>query len=68
MNIDNLLHAFLYLLIFGAIIGILFWVIRAVGLPEPFAKIARLVLIVISAVVCVDFLLGFVGHSFIHWR
>ena len=65
MNLQEILHSLFVLIIFGLILGILFWATKQLGLPEPFGKIVRVLLVVLSAMVCIDFLLGLAGYSFI---
>ena len=68
MDTSNLLDAFIYLVIFGVIVFVLFWGLREIGLPEPWNKVIKAILVLFVVIGLVDFLLGFTGHSFLHLR
>jgi hypothetical protein len=58
MGIDSLLSLVITVIIIGAVCWLLWWLIGFIGLPEPFAKVAR----GIVAVVAVIFLIGLLLH------
>lgn len=41
---QGVIHILLWLIVVGLIFLLLDWLIRYVGLPEPFAKVARIIL------------------------
>lgn len=51
-----------------SVIQVVLWLIRYVGLPEPFAKIARVVLGVAAVILIINALLSLVGSPFILGR
>lgn len=53
------------LVIFGLIMYVLWWGLGKLGLPEPFNKIATVVLVLITVVFLLNILFGFSG---IRWR
>lgn len=61
MDIASLVHLLLWLIILGAVFGLLFWLIGYVGLPEPVHKVAKVVLAVVLVLLLVNFLLGALG-------
>ena len=61
INANSLLSALLYLVIWGLILYVLWWGIGRIGLPEPFGKIATVVLVVVTIVVLINLLMGFAG-------
>jgi hypothetical protein len=61
------IDAILYLVVFGLIFWLLHWLISAVGLQEPWAKVARVILAVAAVVIIINALLGLAGHSIIRW-
>jgi hypothetical protein len=64
---ETLLAAFVWLVIGGLIYWIADWGLKKIGLPEPFAKIATVLLVLIVLAVVINALLTLVGKPFIHW-
>lgn len=59
---DAVIHSLLYLIVIGVIFGLLWWLISYCGLPQPFDKVARVVLAVAAVIILINILLGMVGH------
>ena len=55
------------LIIWGLIIYVLFWAIGKVGLPEPFQKISMVVLVILTVIILLNILSGFLGAPLFHW-
>lgn len=69
MTSSPFLNSLLYLIGIGLIFWIIWWVVGYLGIPEPFNKVIRVVLVVAAAIVCIDFLLGMMGHpTYLHLR
>lgn len=62
LSADSVIHAVLYLIVLGLVFALLLWLIDYVGLPQPFNKVARVVLAVAAVLVLISVLLGLVGH------
>ena len=63
----------LYLLVFLLVIGLVYWVITQLALPEPITRIAIVILVVVAAIILISFLLnmaggGGAGFSFGAWN
>lgn len=52
-----LLSILISLVIVGLIVWVLLWAIAEIGLPEPFAKIAKVVIILFAAIFLISKLL-----------
>ncbi len=65
MGIDALVSIVIYILVGGAICWLLWWLIGFIGVPEPFAKIARGVVAVVAVFFLISLLLSFIGHPLI---
>jgi hypothetical protein len=63
MDLSALLNVVIYLLIIGGVFYLLFWLIGFAGLPEPFSKIAKIIVAVVAVVILINLLLGFGGHT-----
>lgn len=50
-----------YLIVAGLVFWLLWWLVGYVGLPEPFNKVAHVVLAVAAVLVCIFILLSLVG-------
>jgi hypothetical protein len=62
ISLSGLIHVVLYLIVAGLIWWLLSWLVDYVGLPEPFRKVARIVLAVIAVLVVISILLSLVGY------
>jgi len=62
-----LLNALITLVVVGLICWLVWWFISYVGLPEPFAKVARVLVALVALIFLINFLLGFTGHPLIKW-
>lgn len=57
----GLLTLFVYLIVFLLIIGLVYWVITQIPLPDPIKRIAIIIVVVVAAIVLIMFLLSLVG-------
>jgi hypothetical protein len=62
---DNLLTAVIWIVILALIYFVLDWGLKQVGVPEPFNKIVRFILILFVVVGLVNALLTIAGRPFI---
>ncbi len=65
INADNLLNALVWLVVAGLIFFLLDWFIRYVGLPDPFAKVARCLIGLVAVVLLINAVLSINNHGFI---
>lgn len=56
-----LVNLVIWLAVVGLICWLLWWLIGYVNLPEPFNKVARVIVAVVAVVVLINFLLGLTG-------
>ena len=63
----DVISAVIWVIVLGIIFGLLWWLIDYVNIPEPFSKVARVVLAVAGVVLLINVLLGLAGHPFIRW-
>lgn len=61
ISLSSLVSAVVILLVAGLIFWLLWWLIGYCGVPEPFNKVARVVLAVLAVLVCIGILLGLVS-------
>lgn len=64
---DALVNALIWLVIVGIICWLIWWFISYIGLPEPFNKVARVLVALIAVVFLINALLTLVGKPFIRW-
>ncbi len=57
----GLLGALVSVIILALVLGLVYWAITAIGLPDPFGKVARVALIAL-------FVLGVIAVFFTGWR
>ncbi len=60
----SLIGIILYLVIWGLVLYVLWWGLGRIGLPEPFSKIATVVLVVLTVIVLLNLLFAFGGRPF----
>lgn len=58
-----MINGLVTLLIIGIILGAIFWTIDWIGIPQPFNKGLKAVVILVGLLVLIDFLLGLTGHG-----
>jgi hypothetical protein len=63
-----LLSWLVYLVVAGLVFWLLWWFIGYIGLPEPFNKVARVIIALFAVVFLINLLLGIGGHPLIRWR
>lgn len=63
-----LVSALIQIIIAGIIFSLLLWAIAAVGIAEPFARVAKGLLILVAVVFLINVLMSFSGHPLIAWR
>jgi len=62
---DQLLHAVVWVIIAGVIFWLVNWLITYAGVPEPFNKVAKVIVAIVAVVFLVNALLTIVGKPFI---
>ena len=55
-SLEALLPILIKLVIAGLIAYVLFWALGKIGLPEPFGKVALVIIVLIVAVYCITLL------------
>jgi hypothetical protein len=67
----GLIHLVIYIVIVGLVVWLLLWLIDTVPLPDPFNRIARVVIIVVGVLIVILALLNFIepgsfrmGHAY----
>lgn len=60
-------HYVVYLIIAGAIFGLLWWLVDYCGLPAPVAKIAKIILAILCVLVLIGVLLSLAGVQVVRW-
>lgn len=61
ISLAGLVHVVIYLVVAGLIFWLLWWLINYIGLPEPFRKVATVILAILAVLVTIGILLSLVG-------
>lgn len=61
LSLSGLLELIIYIAIVGLIFWCIWWFLGYVGVPEPFNKVIRVVLGLVALIIVVNLLLGLVG-------
>lgn len=66
---EGAINAVVWLVVAGVIFWLLWWLVGYCALPEPFNKVARVVLVlaIAAVVVLINVLMSLAGHPMIHW-
>lgn len=64
----GVINLLIWLIVIGLIFWLLNWLIGYVGLPDPFAKVARIILAVAAVILIINALLSLAGTPIIEWR
>jgi len=64
MTLEALIAVVIYIIVAGAICWLLWWLVTYLGIPEPFAKIARGIIAVVGVLVLITLLLQIAGVPF----
>ena len=59
--INSLIYLVIYLVVIGIIIWLLLYLIDAIPLPEPFHRVAKVVITVVGVLIVILLLLQFIG-------
>ncbi len=65
ISLGGLVPLLINIVVVGLILWLLFWLVTYVGLPEPFAKVAKVILAVVAVIWLINLLLGLTGNAFI---
>ena len=69
ITLQTLMHVVIYLLVIGGVCWLLWWLIGYIGLPEPFNKIARVIIAVVAVFLLINLLIGFAGGTpLVRWN
>lgn len=64
-SLKTLVSTIVYLIVAGLIFWLLWWLVHFVGLPEPFAKVADVVLAIAAVLTIIGVLLQLAGYPII---
>ncbi len=65
---QDLTSAVLTIIVVGLVFYLLVWLIGYIALPEPFSKIAKVILAVAAVFFLINVLLGLVGEPLVKWK
>ena len=63
-----LMSLLIQLIIGGLILYVIWWGLGKSGLPEPFNKIAMVIVVLVTVVFLINILMGLGGRPLISWR
>lgn len=68
LSLSALVEIVIYLIIVGGVLWLLLWLISYCGVPEPFAKVAKIIVMVIGVLILINVLLSFAGSPIFNFR
>ena len=63
-----LMPILIQIIVVGLVLWLLWWLVGYVGLPDPFTKIANVLIAVVAVFFLIDLLMGLTGAPLIRWR
>lgn len=67
VNAADLINVIVYLVIIALIFWCVWWFLGYVGVPEPFNKVARVLIGLVALIIVINLLLGLVGNPIIRF-
>lgn len=64
---QQLMHTLLAVVIWGVVFYVCWWGLGKIGLPEPWNKVATLLLVILTVVILLNLFMGLVAEPFIKW-
>lgn len=64
---EAVISVLVWVVVVGIIFWLLWWLLGYVGLPEPFNKVARVILALAAVLMLINALLTLVDKPFIRW-
>jgi hypothetical protein len=58
---DTLVNALIYLVVYGVVAGLLWWIVDFAGLPAPFNKVAKVLIALVAVILVIRLLLRVTG-------
>lgn len=68
LSLAGLVEAVIYLIIVGGVLWLLLWLVTYCGVPEPFAKVAKIIIMVVGVLILINVLLSFAGNPIFTFR
>jgi heme A synthase len=65
ISLGELVHVIVYLIVIGLVIWLLFWLIDYIAPPEPFHKIANVILVIVGVLLVIGVLMSLIGHPLV---
>lgn len=67
-NPQEMMRFVLYIIVIGLVLWLLWWLIGYAALPEPFAKVAKIILAVVAVFFLINLLLSLIGSPLVPMR
>jgi len=65
---NGLIGILIWIIVIGCIFGLLWWLVGYIGLPEPFNKVARVIIAVVAVLLLINILLGIAGAPLVRFH
>ncbi len=67
ISLSGVVQLFIYMLVAGLVFWLLYFLINYINPPEPFKKVALVILMVCAVLICIGVLLSFVGVNVVQF-
>ena len=65
MSAEAFVSILVWVVVVGLVFYLLWWLVGYLGLPEPFNKVARVILAIAAVLFLINLLMGLTGHPLI---
>ena len=67
ISLSGLLPLLVQLICIGLVMWLCIWLVDYVGLPEPFHKVAKVIIAVVAVLVLIGFIMAVAGTPMVRW-
>jgi hypothetical protein len=64
---SQIVSALIWLICIGLVFWLCNWLVSYIGLPEPFAKVAKVIIAVAAVIFLINVIMSLAGKPFINW-
>ena len=64
---ESIIWAVIWLIIAAMVFWLISWLVAYIGVPEPFAKVIKVILAIVAVLICINALMTLAGKPLISW-
>lgn len=64
---EVVINALIWLICMGLVFWLLWWLVSYIALPQPFDKVARVILALAAVIILIGIIMSIAGHPLVYW-